>query len=271
LASSRRRVTLDRVTTSADKVEQLRELDDEVIVVHSVERMVLQIVLVERLLERESGKFLPFSPDARSHVCTHVVLLDNLDEAREVELGEEREVVHVGNECSDFILQLPEPLFHLIQAHAGIASVFIIVVITPSIVIPVVTYVSLHVSGSSVRAILVTFFVLIVVVNASDKLDHLLLERHDPPEQLIRLVPLEALALLQLLVERLEELLLGRVGPGQVGLDLLLERPVRDVLVRPLRVERVLRSVESPSMGRQRGDTHFDTSAELHVDECLGE
>lgn len=163
------------------------------------------------------------------------MLLDDLNEAREVELGEEGKIMHIGHERGDLVLQLSEPLFHLVQAHPGIASfAIVIIVVAPSVVVVRVADVPLDVPGRTVCAVLVTFFVLVIVVDASDKLDHLFLKRNDALEQLIRLVPLEALALLQLLVQGLEELLLGSVGPGEVGLDLLLERSVRDVLVCPL-------------------------------------
>lgn len=51
LASAGRRITLDRVTTSTDQVEQLGQLDYEVVIVHSVKRMVLEVFLVKGLFE----------------------------------------------------------------------------------------------------------------------------------------------------------------------------------------------------------------------------
>jgi hypothetical protein len=74
------------VTTGADQVKQLGQLDNEVVIVHSVERVVFEVLLVECLLERKAGQFLPSVP---ASVSTHVVFLNNLDETGKVKLGEQ--------------------------------------------------------------------------------------------------------------------------------------------------------------------------------------
>jgi hypothetical protein len=61
LAATGRRVALDRVTTSADEVKELRQLDNEVVVVDAVERVRLEKVLVEGEFERPTGEFLATS------------------------------------------------------------------------------------------------------------------------------------------------------------------------------------------------------------------
>lgn len=61
LASTSRRVALNRVSTGSNEVVQFGKLDDEVIVVHAVERVRLEEVLAESRFEREPSQFLPVS------------------------------------------------------------------------------------------------------------------------------------------------------------------------------------------------------------------
>jgi hypothetical protein len=53
LVAASGRVTLDRVTPGPHQIEKLGKLDDEMVIVHPVERVVFQVILVKRLLQRE--------------------------------------------------------------------------------------------------------------------------------------------------------------------------------------------------------------------------
>lgn len=46
------------MTSGSDEIEQLGQFDNEVVVVHPVERVVLEVFLVESGFEREAREFL---------------------------------------------------------------------------------------------------------------------------------------------------------------------------------------------------------------------
>lgn len=46
------------MTSGSDEIEQLGQFDNEVVVVHPVERVVFEILLVESGFEREAREFL---------------------------------------------------------------------------------------------------------------------------------------------------------------------------------------------------------------------
>jgi hypothetical protein len=96
----------------------------------------------------------------------------------------------------------------------------------------------LDIAGGSMRVR--SFLLALLLRGLFDQPHHLLFQIVDPLEQLIGLGSLELFALFQLVLERLDEIRFGSVVPWEVGLDLLLERAVGDVLVRPLGVARVL-------------------------------
>jgi hypothetical protein len=166
---------------------------------------------------------------------THIVLLDNLDETGKVELGKETEVVHVGHEVGNFLLELSEPP---IKAALTVPPVRrpSIIIITSAIVIPPVPHVPLHVSRGG-RMMIALF---IFRIRRFNEMHHLSFERVNPGNDLFRLSTLEAFTFGQLVFERLDEFGFGSVGPRGGGLDLLLESTVCDVLVGPFRVARVL-------------------------------
>lgn len=236
LAATGRRVALDRVTASADEVKELGQLDDEVVVVDAVERVGLEKVLVEGGFERPAGEFLATS--AGTDRATHVVLLDDLDETGKVELGEEGEVVDVGHEDGDFLFELSESLLDAALAEPLGLVVAHVLVVTAPVVVAVVIHMPLDIAGGSMRVR--SFLLALLLRGLFDQPHHLLFQIVDPLEQLIGLGSLELFALFQLVLERLDEIRFGSVVPWEVGLDLLLERAVGDVLVRPLGVARVL-------------------------------
>ncbi len=96
LVSTGTGVTLNWITSSADKVEELGELDDKLIVVLLVEGSGGEVVLDE-LLSQQSASLL-------------IVLLDDLMETGVVELGEEGKIVDVCNDDSEALLKLKETL-----------------------------------------------------------------------------------------------------------------------------------------------------------------
>jgi hypothetical protein len=172
------------------------------------------------------------------------VLLDDLDETSKVEFGEEGEVVDIGYEDGDFLFKLSESLLDAALAESLGLIVTQILVITAPVVVAVVIHMPLDVArGSmSIRSFLLA---LVFLRSLLDQPHYFLFQIVNPLEQLIRFGSLELFALLQLILERLDKVGFGSVVPWEVGLDLLLERAIGDVLVGPLGVARVLGEAEA--------------------------
>lgn len=125
------------MATGANEVEQLGELDNNRVVVHLVERVLLEEVLVEGGLELEASQL--------------VVLLHDLDETSEVELREQRKVVDISHKDCDLLLELLEALLNLVEADVVVLLIVSdIVIVRTSVVVAVAVNRRLSVTGRAV-------------------------------------------------------------------------------------------------------------------------
>lgn len=175
LLSSRGAVSLGRVPSRADKIIELGKLHNEGIIVVLEERLGLETGREDRF-EIPSRLFLPLlATPFEGATDTHIVLLDDLLKARVVQLGELGQVMHVGDDIAQVLLEQNE----ILVRGRGLAMA----------------------SGG-------------LTVEAGDDLVDLALAGLDAADDLLTLDALEGEDLVELALEQGDEALLVLLGPG---------------------------------------------------------
>lgn len=215
---------------------------------------------IKCVFQIEPGKFLK----SKRHVCqskspnrsqyrgmprveTYIMFLDDFDKPCEIEFCKQREVMYVSHQDGDFFFELSEPLLDRIDRQVTVYIIFLIVVVVVAagIIIPTIPDIPLYITR---RRRLIPSIIIFIRTTCSqvsspslfDETLDFVFELTDLVHQLIRLVSLERLAFRELVLQRADKVCFGGIVPRQVGLDLLFETAIVNVLICPLGIEGVL-------------------------------